>query len=314
MKNYDARLQELRTQIAEKKRLEKLQNALRNQKSILQQSLLAREKELAAEQADVEALEKFSLAAVFYRITGKLGEKLSLEQQEACAAAMKYDAAVKELEATEQQLRDCESALIPLFSCEVLHGILLKEKLQAMKAAHSEETEEILATEQQIADLERREKELYEALRAGKEAESLARKALAELDSAESWNTWDLLGGGGIITHVAKHGRLNEAQEEIYALQHALSRFRTELADVTIPADIQVNLDGFLRFADYFFDGLFADWTVGREIAQSRSQVEGTLQKIRSVMNKLEQMQKAVKQEREEKKAQLNRQIQQLSV
>ena len=71
MKNYDARLQELRAQIAEKKRLEKLQNALRNQKSILQQSLLAREKELAAEQADVEALEKFSLAAVFYRITGK---------------------------------------------------------------------------------------------------------------------------------------------------------------------------------------------------------------------------------------------------
>lgn len=314
MKDYDAQLQELRTQIAEKKRLEKLQDELRRQKNILQQSLLAREQEMAAEQADVEALKNFSLAAIFYRITGKLEEKLSQEQQEACAAAMKYDAAVKELEATEQQLRDCESALTPLFSCEVWYEQTLKKKMQAMKAAHSAETEAILATEQQITDLERREKELSEALRAGKEAESMARKALAELDSAESWNTWDLLGGGGIITHVAKHGHLNEAQEEIYALQHALSRFRTELADVMIPADIQVNLDGFLRFADYFFDGLFADWTVGREIDKSRSQVAGTLQQIRSVMNKLEQMQEAVKQEQEEKKTQLNQQIHQLSV
>jgi len=35
---------------------------------------------------------------------------------------------------------------------------------------------------------------------------------------------------------------------------------------------MQVNVDGFLRFADYFFDGLFADWAVLDRINQSQEQ------------------------------------------
>ena len=36
-------------------------------------------------------------------------------------------------------------------------------------------------------------------------------------------------------------------------------RFKTELADVEITADLQITVDGFLKFADFFFDGLFTD-------------------------------------------------------
>lgn len=52
-------------------------------------------------------------------------------------------------------------------------------------------------------------------------------------------------------------------------LQSQLRAFRTELADVTISADFQVNIDGFLRFADYVFDGIFADWAVLDRINQA---------------------------------------------
>ena len=55
-------------------------------------------------------------------------------------------------------------------------------------------------------------------------------------------------------------------------------------------ADVQVNVDGFLRFADYFFDGLFADWTVLDKIGQSQDQVQSTKHQIENVLTRLRSM------------------------
>ena len=41
-----------------------------------------------------------------------------------------------------------------------------------------------------------------------------------------------------------------------------------------ITADLQVTVDSFLKFADFFFDGLFADWAVLDHINQAQSRVE----------------------------------------
>ena len=57
-------------------------------------------------------------------------------------------------------------------------------------------------------------------------------------------------------------------------LQGTLRAFKTELTDVEVIADMQVNIDGFLRFADYFFDGLFADWSAMKRISQAQGQVQ----------------------------------------
>ena len=77
------------------------------------------------------------------------------------------------------------------------------------------------------------------------------------------------------------------AQANIMALQGMLRKFKTELADINIQANMQVNVDGFLRFADYFFDGLFADWAVGDRISESQSSVMSVRYKIEQAMNKL---------------------------
>ena len=70
-----------------------------------------------------------------------------------------------------------------------------------------------------------------------------------------------------------------------------LRRFNTELADVSsIRADVQVSIDGFLRFADYFFDNLFTDWAVMDRISQSKHQVQNTISQIQRVVSRLNQM------------------------
>lgn len=137
-----------------------------------------------------------------------------------------------------------------------------------------------------MAYLQNQKTEIDEAISAGNQAKRIADAVLSELDDAEDWGTWDLL-GGGFLSDLEKHSSLDDAQEKIEQLQVQLRRFKTELADVTIQADMQVNVDGFLRFADYFFDGLFADWAVLNKIEESQERVKQTRCQIEAVLQKL---------------------------
>ncbi len=255
-------------------------------------------------QEDVDRLEGGSLAAFFYRVVGKQDEKLKQERQEAYAAAVKYDAAVQELGYVEQTIAGKEQELNGLGDVEARYRQALERKRAAVKAGGGPVADEILALEERNAWLDQQIQELQEALRAGSAALTTTDQILDSLDSAHGWGTWDLV-GGGMLADIAKHDHLDSAQYAVGTLQVQLRKFRTELADVRIDGDIQVQIDGFLRFADFFFDGLFADWAVMDQISRSQDQVQRTRSQIGGVMEKLQRMERSAQQERRQNSARL---------
>lgn len=305
MTYYDEKLKALQEKISRSRQLTSMLKELRGQRD----TIAARVQELEAikmdEQADVDRLEGRSLASFFYNVIGKMDERLNKEREEAYAARVKYDAAARELEAIDGDIQRCESELSGLRGCEREYEATLREKANAVKSEGGARAEEILKLEERHAYLESQKKELREAISAGNSARSTAESVLSSLDSAEGWGTWDLL-GGGLLADMAKHSHLDEAQGAIERLQSQLRRFKTELADVTIHADMQVNVDGFLRFADYFFDGLFADWAVMDKISQSQSQVQSTKSQIDSVLSRLNSMMSAAEREQAQTKSKLD--------
>lgn len=160
-----------------------------------------------------------------------------------------------------------------------------------------------------MAKLQSQKKELTEAIWAGKDALRTTNQVLETLDSAKGWSTWDIV-GGGLLVDIAKHRELDHAQEQVEQLQIDLRRFKTELVDVEITAELQVSVDGFLKFADFFFDGLFADWAVLDHIKQAQEQVENTEQQIEQVLAMLN----TVQQETETNMAQEMQKQEQLAV
>ena len=104
---------------------------------------------------------------------------------------------------------------------------------------------------------------------------------------------------------MAKHSHLDEAQGQVERLQGALRRFKTELCDVEIIADMQVNIEGFLRFADYFFDGLFVDWSVMNRISEAQGKVKNVKGQISSLLGKLNRACTSVKAEHTTAKSRL---------
>lgn len=287
---YDDNLHQLQEKLARKKHLQAKMKALRGQSEQLERRVVELEAVRQKENRDVELLEKDGLAAFFLRLAGK---KLDQEQADAYAARLKYDAAWSELQAVKQDIRSVRTELDALSDIEAWYASALKKKAKGLKESGGPLAQDILGLEEDITYLESEKKELREAVKAGNQALSTAKSVMNSLNSAEDYSTWDML-GGGLLADIAKHDKLDNAQSQIRRLQSQLRSFQTELADVTIQADLEVTIGGFMHFADFFFDGLFADMAVRDEIHNSQIRMRKTISEIDSVLYQLTAREKAV--------------------
>ena len=295
----------LQQKVAKKPLLESKLYELHTQRRQYDNQVISLRVAFRKEQEDVEKLEGRSLTNYFYQVIGKLDDKLDQERKEAYAAKVKLDAAERELAGIESDIKEIQEQITDVLVAEARYKDALDLKRRQFKDSGTQVADQILSMEERIASLQAQKQEIKEAISAGFSARSTADRILSELEDADGWNTWDILGGGGIITHMAKHSHLDEAQDLVQELQSQLRRFKTELADIQISANMQVNIDGFLRFADYFFDGLFADWAVGDKISQSLSSVSNTKSEINRMLDKLNDMERAVDQKIQQKKTKL---------
>ena len=293
--NYNEQLQKLQKKVSQEKSVEAKLRELKSQKDELNSRVYVFKKTMKNEQADVERLERTSLSSVFYAMIGRKDEMLDKEKAEAYAAKVKYDAAVEELRLIEEDLHRMETQLCDIIACKKEYDLLLEEKREAIKAVNSIEAERIFQIEEKIAEQKNHQKEIKEAVSAGTRALGTAVSILSSLDSAQNWGTWDLV-NGGLIAGMAKHSYLDEAQDKVITLQSQLRKFKTELTDITIQTDMKVNVDGFLRFADYFYDGLFFDWAVLDKISQSKSSVIAIKTQVENVLSNLNRMKTAAEQ------------------
>lgn len=288
MAYFNEDLQQLKDRITQKKRMETELLDLYTQKRILIIKTAELEKIKNSEQKDVDRLEGGSLAAFFYNVVGKMDEKLTKEKEEAYKAAVKYETSREELLSVEREISKREESVKSLEGCEVVYERAFEKRLKEVRLAKTPETETLLRIEGQMYELECQKREISEALSAGRQALSTVDAILDDLDDAGGWAAWDTFGGGGLLSDIMKHDHLDEAQTKINKLQIELRNFKTELSDVEVHADIQVQIEEFLKFADYFFDGLFADWAVMDKIEQSENHVKHTQNEILSVISKLE--------------------------
>jgi len=288
MAYFNEDLQQLKDKVTQKKRMETELLDLYAQKRDLTGRVAQLEKIKNSEQKDVDRLEGGSLAAFFYNVVGKMDEKLTKEKEEAYKAAVKYETAREELTLVDNEILRREEAVKALQGCEVVYQNAFEEKLKEVRTSGTAVAEKVMEVEAKMYQLECQKKEIDEAILAGKQALHTVNEVLESLDDAEGWATWDTFGGGGLFTDMMKHDQLDDAQSKISQLQVELRKLKTELSDVEIHADIQVQIEEFLKFADYFFDGLFADWTVMDKIDESISEVKHTKSEILAVIGKLE--------------------------
>lgn len=134
--------------------------------------------------------------------------------------------------------------------------------------------------------MENDKKEIREAIVAGERALNSLYEAQDKLNSARGWGMFDLF-GGGLLADMMKHGKMNDASRCMEDTKCHLKAFQKELKDVHLSLDLRMEISSFLSFADFFFDGLVADYLVQSKIMAAKEQVEDAIVMVTNVLNTL---------------------------
>lgn len=137
------------------------------------------------------------------------------------------------------------------------------------------------------------EKEIMEAVAAADMTLKSLDEAAEYLSKAADWGIWDMLGGGLFGTFM-KHSRMDDAKHAMELARTRMRRLKRELLDVELPGEFKLDVGDFLTFANYFFDGLIADWMVQSRIKDAAGQVEEARRRIEQIRSQLYDMKAAL--------------------
>lgn len=281
------------------KRLDVMIKDIQEQQTQCQQVLEQAKAALEKEKQDVEEIERLSFTSFVARIKGQLKERAEQEHREAVVAKARCDAAgcsLKDLDCRRQALQAERDQLGDLHD---KYQALLREKEAVLLASGIGPASRLDEIGHRIHALDIQLREVGEALSAGKSAAWELEQMSNELASAADWGTVDLL-GGGVVTTVVKHDHMDQARQRSERACAALSRFRTELADVVFQHVPDVQLDEFTSFVDYFFDGIFSDLFVQEKIQRAQDGVTDTLWEVEHALSLVNERHDRLRQQRDE--------------
>ena len=117
----------------------------------------------------------------------------------------------------------------------------------------------------------------------------LVNQAENEFKSARNWGFADMFlnGSGGLISGLIKHLKLNSAKNNMEHILFLMQQLQHELQSIVVPADYRMNLNGFVSFADFFWDGAIVDVYMQYKIMSSLKQVQDLKEKLLTLQEKL---------------------------
>ncbi len=286
------------------KKLDKLQmknKTLNNQIRKLEHEIEVYTEQLNRIKDKLNQMESFSFVNLYRNWTGKQDELREEETGKAAALELKINESKlmkqdlsKDLQNIKQELNEFNEQQLK----QQLEMVIIQKELW-IKENQPEKAQQL----QQLAESELNCKnlliEIEEAKSAGEEALNQLHYAFDSLQTASSYSTWDTFLGGGLIATHLKHEKLNESESKIHNAQLAIQRFKNELLDIEEldAKNIEVSTDGFVKFADYFFDDIFSAWSIHSKISTSKEQITRVIGDVRNTLNKLKKKQEIVEKE-----------------
>lgn len=241
------------------------------------------------EERDVERLEGLTLTRVLASLRGAREDRLARERAEADAARYRLREAEVRLTALREEQERASARLRELADAPARYTAVLAEKERWLHDRGDPRARQLLALADEHGRLTGELREIDEADRAAGAALAALGRVRDRLGRASDWSTYDTFFGGGVISSAMKHDRLDEAARAATEADRCLAALRTELADVgtdlTAP---RLQLDGFTRFVDIWFDNIFTDLAVRdrikraqQEVARLEEQVHGVRERLR---------------------------------
>ncbi|MCW3813925.1 hypothetical protein ONA91_05580 [Micromonospora sp. DR5-3] len=244
---------------------------------------------LNAELADVDRLAGLTVSRVVAALRGVRDDALAREHAEVDAARLRLAEAERLLAALRDESARTQARRRRLATSRGEYAALLDERERLLTDSDDPRRSRLLELAELRGRLTVEHRELTDAVRAARNAESALHHLRELLSRASDWSTYDAL-GGGLVTSMVKHDILDEAAEASAQVDRALAVLRTELVEVpgATPPAPGVAVDGLTRFTDVWLDNVVTDVLVQRRVERSVEEVARSLGEVASLRRLLE--------------------------
>lgn len=285
---FNQKLQELTQKIEWFEKNEERLKELKQKKNSLEQQKRELEWKLEKYEREIEQLKKSSFKSLIYKLRGQYDQVLERKEHECLKMATEYDQINHQLTIVKVELEQLSIKNQALRASKDAYQQLYRQKYEALLDPQSRYAGKILKLESTTKSLEGVLQEINEALEVGKQVLDVIEDILSSLEDAKGWGVYDIV-GGGTLSNLAKHSYLDQANEQAEQLNRLIERFKTELVDIKLTTNIQIEMDSFTKFADFFLDGFYIDWVVQSKITEAMCSVEQVRNQVREILNQLQQ-------------------------
>lgn len=244
---------------------------------------------LDREEADVERLKNMGFSRFLAGVTGNYYDRLDKEEQEAVEAAIAYQQAIDRVDDVRYQIDQLKQEEEECKASELEYKRRFAERQREAAQQPGKTAETLRLLQEQLEISRRNQREIEEAQAAGITALEALQSIAGSLNSAAGWGIFDMV-GGGIISTMIKHSHIDEAKRQVARAESELRRFQTELLDIRITGPAQIQINGFSKFADFFFDGFFMDFFMQAKINKARENVDNVIAQVETVLAQLDSM------------------------
>ena len=243
------------------------------------------ERQLNKEKKQMDDLNKLSISNIFTSIFKNKKSKKENQEKEYLDAKVKYEKQLLIVNSLREKIKIKRNELDKIENCEEEYDKLMDEKINVLKLQGDYFTKEkIRLLDEKLNEYLKINEDIRKTHKIGKNLLEEVKLAKHDLEWSKKWGKVDMVAKDS-MSSIAKQNKIRKVKLKFENIEKLINQFNKELEDIKIN-----NLEfSNITFAmDIFFDNIFTDISVQRQINDSIEDIERLKDKVQNILYKLQ--------------------------
>lgn len=243
------------------------------------------ERQLNKEKKQMDDLNKLSISNIFTSIFKNKKSKKENQEKEYLDAKVKYEKQLLIVNSLREKIKIKRNELDKIEKCEEEYDKLMDEKINVLKLQGDYFTKEkIRLLDEKLNEYLKINEDIRKTHKIGKNLLEEVKLAKHDLECSKKWGKVDMVAKDS-MSSIAKQNKIRKVKLKFENIEKLINQFNKELEGIKIN-----NLEfSNITFAmDIFFDNIFTDISVQRQINDSIEDIERLEDKVQNILYKLQ--------------------------
>lgn len=243
------------------------------------------ERQLNKEKKQMDDFNKLSISNIFTSIFKNKKSKKENQEKEYLDAKVKYEKQLLIVNSLREKIKIKRNELDKIENCEEEYDKLMDEKINILKLQGDYFTKEkIRLLDEKLNEYLKINEDIRKTHKIGKNLLEEVKLAKHDLEWSKKWGKVDMVAKDS-MSSIAKQNKIRKVKLKFENIEKLINQFNKELEDIKIN-----NLEfSNITFAmDIFFDNIFTDISVQRQINDSIEDIERLEDKVQNILYKLQ--------------------------